>query len=131
MWSLILKPSGLETRKGEEPGNTSALGWRGQTWRGAGRLSGKVAVCEWGVLSGIVLSGGESPLQGEGPDGSTRPAKETHAGHVGSGEHEPTSLRGLATGDLLEPVMNRAEASTTEEPDAGKLHVRVCAGGAR
>ena len=25
----------------------------------------------WGVLSGIVLGGGESPLQGEGPDGST------------------------------------------------------------
>ena len=24
--------------------------------------------------------------------------------------------------------MNRADASTTEEPDAGKLHVRVCAG---
>jgi hypothetical protein len=24
-----------------------------------------------------------------------------------------------------------AKASTTEEPDAGKLHVRVCAGGAR
>jgi hypothetical protein len=23
-----------------------------------------------------------------------------------------------------------AKASTTEEPDAGKLHVRVCAGGA-
>jgi hypothetical protein len=26
--------------------------------------------------------------------------------------------------------MERAEASTTEEPDAGKLHVRVCGGGA-
>jgi hypothetical protein len=26
-------------------------------------------------------------------------------------------------------VMVRAEASTTEEPDAGKLHVRVCGGG--
>jgi hypothetical protein len=24
-----------------------------------------------------------------------------------------------------------AKASTTEEPDAGKLHVRVCAGGVR
>jgi hypothetical protein len=24
-----------------------------------------------------------------------------------------------------------AKASTTEEPDAGKLHVRVCAGGSR
>ena len=27
--------------------------------------------------------------------------------------------------------MIRAKASTTEEPDAGKLHVRVCGGGAR
>ncbi len=90
-----------------------------------------MAVCEWGVLSGIVLSGGESPLQGEGPDGSTGLAKETHAGHCRIGYHEPTSLRGLAIGKLLESVMNRAEASMTGEPDAGKLHVRVCAGGAR
>jgi len=87
----------LETQKGEEPGNTSVLGWSSQTWSHAGRLARMVAVCEWGVLSGIVLRGGESPLQGEGPDGSTRPAKETHAGHVGSDQHEPTSLRGLAT----------------------------------
>lgn len=27
-------------------------------------------------------------------------------------------------------TMLYAKASTTEEPDAGKLHVRVCAGGA-
>ena len=39
---------------------------------------------------------------------------------VGSGKRKPTSLRGIA---------NYAEASATEEPDAGKLHVRVCAGG--
>ncbi len=26
--------------------------------------------------------------------------------------------------------LHDAQASTTEEPDAGKLHVRVCAGGA-
>jgi len=50
---------------------------------------------------------------------------------VGLEQHEPTSLRGLAIGDLLETVMNCAEASMTEEPDAGKLHVRVCTGGAR
>jgi hypothetical protein len=31
----------------------------------------KAAICPWGVLSGIVLGGGESPLHGEGPDGST------------------------------------------------------------
>jgi len=29
------------------------------------------AICPWGVLSSIVLSGGESPPHGEGPDGST------------------------------------------------------------
>jgi hypothetical protein len=28
-------------------------------------------------------------------------------------------------------VKVRAEASATEEPDAGKLHDRVCVGGAR
>jgi len=50
---------------------------------------------------------------------------------VGLEQHEPTSLRGLAIGDSLETEMNRAEASMTEEPDAGKLHVRVCTGGAR
>jgi RNA-directed DNA polymerase len=54
------------------------------------------ARCSWGVLSGIVLGGGESPLHGEGPDGSTSPAKETRAGQVGLEAHEPTSLRGIA-----------------------------------
>ena len=50
---------------------------------------------------------------------------------VGLKQHEPTSLRGLAIGDSLETEMNRAAASMTEKPDAGKLHVRVCAWGAR
>ena len=85
----------------------------------------KAAICPWGVLSGIVLGGGESPLPGEGPDGSTQPAKGTRAGHVGLDQHEPTSLRGVAIRPLA-----CAKASTTEEPEAGKLHVRVCAGGA-
>jgi hypothetical protein len=49
-----------------------------------------------GVLSGIVVGDGESPLHGEGPDGSTPPIQETHAGHAGSGNHEPTSLRAIA-----------------------------------
>jgi hypothetical protein len=31
----------------------------------------KAAICFWGVLSGTVLRGRESPPQGEGPDGST------------------------------------------------------------
>ena len=54
------------------------------------------ATSSWGVLSGVVLGGGESPPHGEGPDGSTQPAKETRAGHVGLDQHEPTSLRGIA-----------------------------------
>ena len=83
------------------------------------------AIHPWGVLSGIVLGGGESPLHGEGPDGSTQSAKETRAGHVGLEQHGPTSLRATALG-----LMAYAQASTTEEPDAGKLHVRVRAGGA-
>ena len=33
--------------------------------------TGKATECFWGVLSTIVLRGGESPLQGEGIDGST------------------------------------------------------------
>ena len=56
----------------------------------------ETAIDPWGVLSGIVLGGGESPLQGEGPDGSMQPAKETRAGRVGLESHEPTSLRGIS-----------------------------------
>ncbi len=33
--------------------------------------------------------------QGEGPDGSTQLAKETHAGHSGSDNYEQTSLQGI------------------------------------
>src|SRR5262249_34158608 len=42
----------------------------------------------WGVLSRVVLSGGESPLQGEGRDGSTQPAQDTSAGHCWTGPPE-------------------------------------------
>ncbi len=54
------------------------------------------AVCVRGVLSGIVVGGWESQPQGEGPDGSTPPTKETRAGHAGSGNHDPTTLRAIA-----------------------------------
>lgn len=41
----------------------------------------------------------------------------------------------LTVGNSKQVEMHKAitcaKASTTEEPDAGKLHVRVCAGGAR
>jgi hypothetical protein len=57
-------------------------------------------------------------------DGSTQPGKETHPGHVGPESYEPTSLRAIAN-----RVLPCAEASATEEPDAGKLHVRDCTGG--
>src|SRR5437764_15137116 len=56
------------------------------------------ATSSWGVLSGVVLGGGESLPHGEGPDGSTQPAKETRAGHVGLNQHNPTPLRGIAIG---------------------------------
>ena len=85
----------------------------------------ETATNPWGVLSGIVLGARESRVQGEGPDGSTQPAKATHARHAWLEQHEPTSLRATALGRMA-----YAHASKTEEPDAGKLHVRVRAGGA-
>ena len=56
----------------------------------------ETAACRRGVLSGIVVGGRESRPHGEGPDGSTQPAKETRAGQAGPGHHVPTSLRGIA-----------------------------------
>ena len=94
-------------------------------WSENPATGGRVAAkCPWGVLSGIVLGGGESPLPGEGLDGSTPPAQATRAGQVGLEHHEPTSRRAIANRPLA-----YAKASTTEEPGAGKLHVRVRAGG--
>ena len=56
---------------------------------GGGVLSqGKPTACGGGVLSRIVLGGGESPLQGEGRDGSTQPAQATSAGHRRTGATE-------------------------------------------
>src|SRR5512134_2117932 len=97
---------------------------------GGGVLSqGKPAGCGWGVVSSVVLGGGESPLPGEGLDGSTQPTKATHPGHVGPDQYEPTSLWGIANRMWPKTNMACAEASATEEPDAGKPHVRVCTGG--
>jgi len=58
----------------------------------------ETAIYPWGVLSGIVLGVWESHTHGEGPDGSTKPTKETRAGHAGLESHEPTSLRATALG---------------------------------
>jgi hypothetical protein len=50
---------------------------------------------------------------------------------VGPEDQEPTSLRGIANKAVcLTARLCTAEASTTEEPDAGKLHVRDGTGGA-
>ncbi len=57
---------------------------------------GQHTISTRGVLSGIVLRGWESQPQGEGPDGSTQPAKEIYAGHAGSDSRKPTSLQGIA-----------------------------------
>ncbi len=48
---------------------------------------------------------------------------------VGSDQHKPTSLRGIAKVAAHYGVVS-AEASTTEEPREGKLHAGICAGGA-
>ena len=45
-----------------------------------------------------------------------------------TGIYEPTSLRALAHRGCLETDTSCTDASATEEPDAGKLHVRVCTG---
>jgi hypothetical protein len=102
---------------------------------GEGLLTGSIPISPRGVLSGIVLRGGESPLHGEGPDGSTQPSKETYAGRVGPGKHKPTSLERIAKRArsckvFASMISIAAKASTTEKPDAGKLHVRVWVGGA-
>ena len=94
-------------------------------------LKSSSSISSRGVLSGIVLRGWESQPHGEGPDRSTQLAKETYAGHVGSDNHKPTSLRGIANKPtVVKQDWTCAKASTTEEPDEGKLHVRDCAGGA-
>ena len=59
-------------------------------------------------------------------------SRRKHAARAGhssrtcrTGSYESTSLRAI-----VNRVLPCAEASATEEPDAGKLHVRVCTGGA-
>jgi hypothetical protein len=129
-----MKPTGLGHERVKSPATACARVEAWSTERTGRRAS---AASRRGVLSGRVVSDGESPLHGEGPDGSTQPAQETRAGRAGPGHHVPTSLRGIANRAreskhknwcLFDPFA-RAKASTTEEPDAGKLHVRVCGGG--
>ena len=118
----------LEARQGK-PGDGTMLEPE-RRWETGGRQveavrsQGKPTVGGWGVVSSRVLGGGERPPHGEGLDGSTPPGKATPPGQVGPEQHEPTSLRARANRGV--PC---ADASATEEPDAGKLHVRDCTGG--
>ncbi len=59
-----------ETRTRNDAG-TYALMRKAQQVGGEVLSKGKPAGCVWGVLSSVVLGGGESPLHGEGLDGST------------------------------------------------------------
>ena len=120
-----MKPTELGHERVKSPATACA---RVEAWNTERTGRRENAASRRGVLSGIVVCDGESPLHGEGPDGSTQPAQETRAGRAGPGHHVPTSLRGIANRARQKPFA-RAIASTTEEPDAGKLHVRVCGGG--
>ena len=89
----MMKPTGLGHERVKSPETVCARVKSSSTER-PGRP--ETAACCRGVLSGIVVGDGESPSHGEGPDGSTQSAKETRAGHAGSDQHEPTSLRAIA-----------------------------------
>jgi len=88
-----MKPTGLGHERVRSP-ETACARVESSSTESAGRR--ETAACRGGVLSGIVVGDGESPSHGEGPDGSTQPAKETCAGHAGPGKREPPSLRGIA-----------------------------------
>ena len=88
-----MKPTGLGHERVKSP-DTACARVEASSMERPGRPA--TAVCQGGVLSGIVVGGWESQPHGEGPDGSTQPAKETRAGHAGSDQREPTSLRGIA-----------------------------------
>ncbi len=89
----MMKPSALGHERVKSPDTVWA---RMESLRREQPGRPETAVCQRGVLSGIVVGGRESRPRGEGPDGSTQRAKETHAGHAGSEQHEPTSLRAIA-----------------------------------
>ena len=74
------------------------------------------STCRWGVLSGIVLRDGESPLHGEGPDGSTQLAKETRTGQ---------SRTGAIRANLTAGNSNKAKA-VQSPPFSGSLPMSEC-----
>jgi hypothetical protein len=122
-----MKPTAL----GHERVKSPDTAWARENWANRERTGrSETTACGRGVLSGIVVGGRESRPQGEGPDGSTQPTKETRAGM-----QDGTTRANLTAGNSNWAVKRatvtvRANVSTTEEPDAGKPHVRVCAGGA-
>jgi hypothetical protein len=84
-----MKPTGLGHERVMSPETACARGESSST-----ELPGKpaTAVCLGGVLSGIVVGDGESPLHSDGPDGSTQSAQETRTGQAGSDKHKPTGV---------------------------------------
>jgi hypothetical protein len=84
-----------ETRTRSDAGTVPLM--RNVRQGGGGVLSqGKTGARPWGVVSRRVLSGGESPRQGEGRDGSPEPAQDTSAGpcRIGPPEaHRPAGHR--------------------------------------
>jgi hypothetical protein len=92
--------------------------------------------CRWGSDQSIVLGGRESRLHGEG-------CWQTYAvrkGNIGRTSRTGRTNANLTVGNSREgkPVaasqrqlairMPSTEASTSEEPGAGKLHAGICAG---
>ena len=61
--------------------------------------------------------------------GVRSPQRKLMPDTVGSDNHKPTSLWGIAKVTAHYGVVS-AEASTTEEPREGKLHAGICARGA-
>lgn len=100
MGTALERYTGIEAMKGKPENGTrlkpTLVRESPESGGGEGLLTGSSPIGPRGVLSGIVLRGGESPLPGVGPDGSTQPSKETYAGRVGPGQHKPTSLEGIA-----------------------------------
>src|SRR5215475_12166020 len=102
-----------EARQGK-PGHGTMLepAHHGGPWgEGGGEVlaTGTPARCGWGVVSSRGLGGGESPRHGAGLDGRTQPGKDTHPGHVGPDEYEPTSLRAIANRAGFCPARKRVQ----------------------
>jgi hypothetical protein len=90
-----MKPTGLGHERVMSP-DTACTRVEASSTERPGRSA--TAVCQGGVLSGIVVGGWESQPHGEGPDGSTPPTQETRAGHAGSEHTSQPHCRAITTG---------------------------------